>query len=84
MQIIVWLLTGNMLAGALFGAAFFVGREHTQAEYRAINRNFAGKRSAMPWYEGFKPTYWSLDSVLDLLFPVIAVSLVTVIYWKVG
>lgn len=71
----VWLLTGNLLAGALLAIGFFFGREHSQAEYKAINADFDGKRANMPWYAGFKPKYWSLDAALDLAFPVVACSL---------
>lgn len=67
----VWLLTGSALAGALLAIGFFFGREHAQAEYKAINTDFGGKRANMPWCAGFNPKYWSLDSRLDLLFPVI-------------
>jgi len=69
MQGVVWLLTGNLLAGAMLGVGFFFGREHAQAEYKAINTDFGGKRANMPWYAGFKPKYWTLDAVLDVLFP---------------
>jgi hypothetical protein len=73
MQGAVWLLTGNAFAGALLAIGFFFGREHSQAEYKAINTDFGGKRANMPWYAGFKPKYWTLDAVLDVLFPTAAV-----------
>jgi hypothetical protein len=76
MQGAVWLLTGNLLAGALLAIGFFFGREHSQAEYKAINTDFGGKRANMPWYAGFKPKYWSLDAALDVLFPTAAVLVV--------
>lgn len=72
MQGVVWLLTGNALAGMFFAIAFFFGREHAQAEYKAINMDFGGKRANMPWYAGFNPRYWTLDAVLDLLSPILA------------
>ena len=37
MQAVLGLLTGNWWIGAAFGAAWFIGREHAQAEYRYIN-----------------------------------------------
>ena len=72
MQLSVWLLTGNLLAGALLGIGFFLGREHAQAEYRAIEKFYNGKRANMPWYGGFEFRAWSLDSVLDFVLPIVA------------
>jgi hypothetical protein len=72
---VVWALTGNSLAGAMLGVGFFAGREHSQAEYRAISMDF-GRRENMPWYAGFNPKYWGVDSVLDLALPIAAVSIV--------
>ncbi len=43
-QISVGLLTGDWLVGGVGGAAFFIGREHTQAEYRWISAFGHGKR----------------------------------------
>jgi hypothetical protein len=80
MQGAVWLLTGNAFAGALLAIGFFFGREHSQAEYKAINTDFDGKRANMPWYAGFKPKYWSTDAKMDLLFPLVSCLLVLVIY----
>jgi hypothetical protein len=71
-QIIVWLLTGDWLAGAMLGVGFFLGREHAQAEYRVIQKFYNGKRANMPWYGGFEPRAWSLDSVLDFMLPIVA------------
>lgn len=75
MQGAVWLLTGNAFAGALLAIGFFWGREHAQAEYKAINADYDGKRANMPWYAGFKPKYWSLDALLDVLLPLLAIIL---------
>ena len=79
MQGAVWLLTGNLLAGALLAIGFFFGREHSQAEYKAINADFGGKRANMPWYAGFKPKYWTLDGLLDVAAPAVAVLAVWLI-----
>ena len=75
MQAVVGMLTDNWLAGASLGAAFFIGREHTQAEYRNIEKYCQGKRANMPWWGGFDPKVWSADSMLDWIFPVAAVSI---------
>lgn len=80
MQFIVWLITGDWLAGAMLGVGFFLGREHSQAEYRSIEKFYGGKRANMPNdFVGFMPRAWDLDSVLDLVFPIIAVSVVCVV-----
>jgi hypothetical protein len=73
MQGALWLLTGSLLTGAVLAIGFFFGREHAQAEYKAINTDFNGKRADTPWYAGFNPKYWSLDAALDVLFPTAAV-----------
>lgn len=70
MQAAIGLLTGNWLAGACFGAAFFLGREHAQAEARV------GNWAKYPEFECFAPRYWSLDAVLDFAFPTVAVAFV--------
>lgn len=80
MMAIVWALTGNSLAGALLGVGFFAGREHSQAEYRAIKNVYGGKRANLPNdFIGFLPRHWDLDSFLDLAFPIIAVVIVLII-----
>jgi len=80
MQLVVWLLTGDLLAGALLGAGFFAGRELSQAEYRSIEKFYGGKRANLPNdFVAFMPRAWDLDSVLDLAFPVVAVTVVCVV-----
>ena len=76
MMAVVWALTNNPFAGAMLGVGFFAGREHSQAEYKAINTDFGGKRANMPWHAGFNPKYWSLDAVLDLALPIVAMSII--------
>jgi hypothetical protein len=73
MQAAIGLLTGDWLAGACFGAAFFLGREHAQREYQI------GDPSNLPPWAAFDFWRWSLDSKLDLLFPVVAVCVVAAI-----
>ena len=69
MQVVVGLLTGDWLAGALFGFAFFLGREHAQAQDKL---GYTFKTT----FEAFDIRKWSLDAKLDLLFPLIAVTVV--------
>ena len=70
-------LSGNVLAGALFAIGVFVGREHAQREYKI------GNPSKLNGYEALDIWRWNLDAKLDLLFPVIAVSLVSLVLWFV-
>jgi hypothetical protein len=76
---IIGLLSGNWFAGACFGSAFFVGREHAQAEYRVIKNFYEGKRENMPWYGGFEPRGWDLKSILDFVLPIAATAIALVI-----
>lgn len=77
---IVWALTGNPLAGAMLGVGFFAGREHCQAEYRSIEKFYGGKRANLPnEFVAFMPRAWDLDSVLDLVLPMVAVSIVLLV-----
>jgi hypothetical protein len=57
---------GEWWIGAAFGAAFFLGREHAQAQ-RAYN---------LGDFAAFDLRRWSLDARLDLVSPVIAVLVV--------
>jgi hypothetical protein len=79
MMAAVWLLTGNALAGGLLGIGFFAGREHAQAEYRAIASFYDGKRENMPDWAGFMPRSWDLGSVMDLAAPIVSVLVALVI-----
>ena len=69
MQLGIWVISGSWLAGACFGIAFFLGREHAQFQNKYGANEFAS----------FNFTKWSLDAKLDLLFPVVAVSTVYII-----
>ena len=73
----IGLLTGSWLAGAAFGIAFFLGREHAQAEARYVKAN-GGDRYATPHAPalgGLRPSSWNTDSVLDFVFPIVACGL---------
>lgn len=52
-------------------AAFYCGREHAQAEYRAIKSFYGGKRDTAPWWCGFERRAWSVKSMVDWLGPVV-------------
>ena len=73
-QCLIGLLTENWWAGAAFGAAFFVGREITQAEYRWIEAYGRGQRANLPWWGAFDPRVWrKADAWADWLAPVVCV-----------
>jgi hypothetical protein len=55
---------------AAMSAAFYCGREHAQAEYRAIKSFYGGKRANAPWWCGFERRAWSVKSMVDWLGPV--------------
>lgn len=67
MQFAIGLATDNWWAGAAFGGAFFIGREHAQREYHK------GDPSHLGPFDAFDFLDWSLDSKLDLLAPCVAV-----------
>mgnify|MGYP000485789607 CR=1 FL=1 len=64
MQLVIGLTFGDWFAGACFGIAFFVGREHAQAQDK-----FGYTLKAA--FQAFDVRKWSLDAQLDLLFPVV-------------
>ena len=51
-----------IIFGSLLGVGFYLGREVAQNE---------AKLGTPPWWSGFQFWKWSLDSKLDLLFPII-------------
>lgn len=68
MQTGIGLATANWWIGAAFGAAFFIGREHAQREYKI------GDPAELRGYEAFDLWRWSKDALLDLLLPAVAVT----------
>ncbi len=59
---------------AAMSAAFYCGREHAQAEYRAIKSFYGGKRENAPWWCGFEPRAWDTKAVVDWMGPVAVVA----------
>lgn len=74
-QIIIGTAFDNWWAGAALGAGVFIGREHAQAEYKYIQANGGSRHNTpqAPELGALSRKYWSLDSVLDLVVPVIGV-----------
>lgn len=63
---------------ALLVSAFYCGREHAQAEYRAIYTNYGNRRASAPWWCGLELRAWDVKSIFDWAGPLIvaiAVSL---------
>lgn len=52
-------------------AAFYCGREHAQAEYRAIKSFYGGKRANAPWWCGFERGAWDFKSITDFAGPIL-------------
>ena len=71
-QFAVGLLTGNWWLGGLLACTWWIAREHTQAEYRWIEKYGQGKRANMPEWAGFDYRVWNVASLLDFVSPVIA------------
>ena len=65
-QIIVWYFFGDAVVGGALGVAYYLGREMSQAEYRAIG---TGKREDMDWYAAYDPKNWTTKGALDVLVP---------------
>lgn len=55
---------------AVMSATLYCGREHAQAEYRAIKSFYGGKRANAPWWRGLERREWSTKSLMDWLGPV--------------
>lgn len=64
---------------AAMSATFYCGREHAQAEYRAIKSFYDGKRTNAPWWCGFERRAWNSKSMMDWLGPVAVAAAVMVI-----
>lgn len=64
--------------GALFAIGYYLGREMAQAENRAINEYYGGKRSNMPWWGAFQARAWTQKSVFDVALPSAAVLVVAI------
>lgn len=75
-QALVGLLTGNWWLGGMLACTWFVAREHTQAEYRWIEKYGQGKRANMPDWAGFDYRVWNVPSLLDFIAPAVACSIV--------
>ena len=64
---------------AAMSLAFYCGREHAQAEYRAIKSFYGGKRANAPWWCGFEPRAWNSKSLLDWVGPLVVAIILSLI-----
>ena len=71
-QITVGFASGDWLSGGIAACTWFIAREHTQAEYRWIERFGNGLRKNMPQWGGFDYRVWNAASALDFIVPIIA------------
>ena len=69
-QTSVGIISGDWLSGAALACMWFIAREHTQAEYRWIEKFGKGLRSNMPWWGGLDPKAWTFGSALDAITPI--------------
>ncbi len=72
---LVW-CAGCCLLGApwpflFWPVAFYMGREHAQAEYRYIEAH-GGHRADCPWRCGFAPSAWTWKGLSDWVCPLVA------------
>lgn len=76
---------GLELYAAVSVSVWYASREHTQAEYRYIEKYCNGNRGCMPWWGGFSPKAWNYDSfVNDALIPILISFSIVIIYWSVS
>jgi hypothetical protein len=72
MQVFIGLVFNSWFAGGCFGIAFFLGREHAQYQHKL-------GYTLPKTFQAFAFWKWSRDAQLDLLFPIIACSVIYVI-----
>ena len=76
LQLICAWFTADWWMGAAIGAAFYIGRELAQAEYRIIYTHYNRKRANAPWWCGFDRRAWTVKGMLDWIVPAGAVVVV--------
>lgn len=68
-QLAIWLVTGDLLLGAVAASMYFIGREVAQAEERCIGLFYNSKRANAPIWCGFEPRAWNKKGLLDWIVP---------------
>lgn len=64
---------------SLASACFYMGREHAQAEQRAISQYYGNKRANAPWWCGFELRAWTAKGMLDWILPLMVFIIVSVV-----
>ena len=72
-QAITWLITGSLWIGCVFVIGLFFGREHVQFEYKL------GGPTKLTRYKALAFWKWSTDAKFDLIFPVIATLIISIV-----
>lgn len=70
-MVLVWFATNDALAGAMAGSWFFIGREHSEAEYRWMDLHKVS-RDGRESLGAFSPAVWTIGSMLDWIAPALA------------
>lgn len=74
LQSFIGLVTGNWWAGAALASGIFIGREHSQAEYRWIEQVGEHRRVNLHPWDALEPRMWDFHSWFwNLALPVSAV-----------
>lgn len=72
LQLAIGLLFGDWIIGGVLACTWWIAREHTQAEYRWIEKYGQGLRVNMPEWAGFDYRVWNVSSLLDFVAPIAA------------
>lgn len=67
---VIWFATNDTLAGAMAGSWFFLGREHSEAEYRWMDLHKTNRTGAES-IGAFSPDVWTIGSLLDWIVPIL-------------
>lgn len=67
MMVIVYAITRNLLAAAMFPTAYYYGREMAQFQH-ALAKKRKVHRSSL-WYRGWWPLEWGVSSALQFIVP---------------
>lgn len=71
----VAIMFGLQLFALLVISVFWIGREHSQAEYRYM-KAMKINRSKLSFIDSFKPIAWNKDSLInDMILPILVGSL---------
>lgn len=79
-QLIVGYLTGNYWFGAIFGTAYYLGREVAQAEDRWVKEvSHLYEKALWQKARALDPRAWNTKSVLDWVLPMVVTVAIAVV-----